>query len=180
MSSVDLVILGFIKKGPLSAYDMAKVVERTDMTKWLKIGLPTIYQNLRKLAEKGYLTVDSISNGNMPEKAVYSISPAGEAHWLELMNLYSSEPGNIHFDFNAFVINISLLDSTSALRMLENLSGHFRRQRKELERLISESGKLPFGGRAIMEQYRRLYDAMIAWAGDCLVELKPAASEQKP
>lgn len=163
MSSIDLVILGFAKKGPIGAYDMAKIVERTDMAKWLKIGLPTIYQNLRKLAEKGCLAADSVANGKLPDRTVYSITAAGEARWLELMDKFSSEPGRLYFDFNAFVVNMGLLDPASRSRMLENLRSHFVQQKEELERAAGASEAVPMEKRAIMAQYARVYDAILDW-----------------
>jgi DNA-binding PadR family transcriptional regulator len=171
VSSIDLVILGFAKKSPIGAYDLAKIVERTDMAKWLKIGLPTIYQNLRKLAEKGCLAADFVANGNLPDRTVYSITAAGEARWLELMERYSSEPGHLYFDFNAFVVNMGLLDPVSRSRMLENLRSHFARQKEGLERATGESRAVPRERRAIIAQYARVYDAILDWVEGCIGNL---------
>jgi DNA-binding PadR family transcriptional regulator len=174
MSSIDLVLLGFAKKGPLNAYELVKIIERTQMTKWLKIGLPTIYQNLRKLAERGFLAADSVSSGNMPDKTLYSITLSGETHWRKLMNQYSSEPGNIYFDFNAFVVNMGLLDPDSRLGMLENLKRHFLAQREGLESSIAESGTVPMEGRAIMAQYRMIFETIIEWIESYIKEIGDA------
>ena len=36
MAAIDLVVLGMIKKQPLSAYDIQKLVEYRNISKWAK------------------------------------------------------------------------------------------------------------------------------------------------
>jgi DNA-binding PadR family transcriptional regulator len=48
MSAIDLVILGHLINNPQSAYDMKKELESKNIKNWVKIGIPTIYQNLIK------------------------------------------------------------------------------------------------------------------------------------
>ncbi len=48
MSAVDLVILGFLKRTPASAYELAQKVEFSQLKKIIKIGSPTIYKNIKK------------------------------------------------------------------------------------------------------------------------------------
>lgn len=171
MSTVDLVILGFIKKQPLSAYDLAKIIDRTEMTRWLKIGLPTVYQNLRKMEGRGYLSAEEIEGESAPPKTVYTITAKGEAHWRTLMDRYSSTPGDIYFDFNAFVVNAGLLDREGRLSMLGNLRRHLTEQRDGVARSLEKAnanGQSP--GRPLMEQYERVYGELVAWIEDFIAE----------
>jgi len=50
VSSIDLIILGFLKKKSMSAYEIVRYIEFKRMKKWVKVGSPTIYQNIKKLA----------------------------------------------------------------------------------------------------------------------------------
>ena len=72
MAAIDLVVLGMIKKQPLSAYDIQKLVEYRNISKWVKISTPSIYKKVIQLEEKGYIRSSSVKEGKMPEKAVYS------------------------------------------------------------------------------------------------------------
>ena len=78
MAAIDLVVLGMIKKQPLSAYDIQKLVEYRNISKWVKISTPSIYKKVIQLEEKGYIRSSSVKEGKMPEKAVYSLTDAGE------------------------------------------------------------------------------------------------------
>ena len=38
MATIDLIVLGMLKKGPMGAYDIQKLVEYRNISKWVKIG----------------------------------------------------------------------------------------------------------------------------------------------
>ncbi len=171
MSAVDLVILGFVKKKPLSAYDLAKIIDRTEMARWLKLGLPTVYQNLRKMEGRGYLSAEEREGESAPPKTVYTITAKGEAHWRALMERYSSTPGGIFFDFNAFVVNVGLLDRPSRLVLLGNLRRHLAEQRDGVARSLERANANgQSAGRPLMEQYERVYGVLVAWIEDYIAE----------
>jgi len=77
MSAVDLILLGLVYEQPRSAYEMQKHVEYRNLSKWVKISSPPVYKKVLKQEEKGYLTSESVREGKMPEKAIYSITATG-------------------------------------------------------------------------------------------------------
>ena len=163
MSSIDLAILGLLKRKSMSAYELTKFVEFMRMKKWMKIGSPTIYQNIKKLAAKKYLSTKTVKEGNMPEKVMYSITESGKEYFLELMNQLSANPGKIYFDFNAFIINLHLVEKDTGLEMLKNLRQYFYRGKEDLERDIAELQDVPLGAKALMTQYHIVFEGMIRW-----------------
>jgi DNA-binding PadR family transcriptional regulator len=168
MSPIDLVILGFLRKTPMSAYQLTKFVETTRMKKWMKIGSPTIYQNLKKLAADNFLSTEVAKEGNMPEKVIYTITPSGEAYLLELMERFSGNPGKIHFEFNAFLIHLQLVNKKTGLKMLGNLRDYFYRGREDLERDLSELQDVPLAGKALMRQYQFVFQGLIRWIDELI------------
>ena len=44
MATIDLIVLGILKKEPMSAYDIQKLVEYRNISKWVKISTPSIYK----------------------------------------------------------------------------------------------------------------------------------------
>ncbi len=163
MSSVDLVILGFLKKKSMSAYDMTQTVKKSRLKKIIKIGSPTIYQNIKKLKTKEYLSSETVKEGEMPEKIVYSLTDKGEHYFLELMERFSSTPGRMFFDFNAFLKNLPSVDHDTGLRMLKNLKLFFYDMKEDLENDINDIKSPSFELRAILRQYYFLLKAMINW-----------------
>lgn len=74
MATIDLIVLGIVKKEPLSAYDIQKLVEYRNISRWVKISTPSIYKKVIQLEQKGFIRGTMIKEGNMAEKAVYSLT----------------------------------------------------------------------------------------------------------
>ena len=77
MAAIDLIVLGMLKKESLSAYDIQKLVEYRNISKWVKISTPSIYKKVIQLESKGLIQSRPVKEGNMPEKAVYSLTGSG-------------------------------------------------------------------------------------------------------
>ncbi|MCP4132660.1 MAG: PadR family transcriptional regulator, partial [bacterium] len=164
MSSIDLVIFGYLKTmGPMNAYDLARKIEATRVKKIVKIGSPTLYQNIKKLAAKNYLTGTAVRDGEMPEKIVYEITESGEEYFLKLMHNYSSDPGRMYFAFNAFIKNLENVDKKTGSKMLGNLKQYFFDMQADLETDMSELEGAPWAAKIIMKQYSILLKGLIEW-----------------
>ena len=85
MATIDLIVLGMLKKESLSAYDIQKLVEYRNISKWVKISTPSIYKKVIQLEEKGLITSRTEKDGKMPEKAVYTLTDAGKEEFEKLM-----------------------------------------------------------------------------------------------
>ena len=168
MSAVNLVILGILKKQSMNAYEINKHIKYIRLKNWMKIGAPTIYQNVKKMAENGYLSTGIAKSGNMPEKVIYTITDSGNEYFQELMVKFSKTPSPIFFDFNAFLINLDLVDKSSGIAMLKDLRRYFQSSHANLKK-DREAIKDPLvGGNAIMEQYDRLFTTMVEWSNDLI------------
>lgn len=77
MATIDLIVLGILKKEPMGAYDIQKLVEYRNISKWVKISTPSIYKKAIQLEEKGFIKGEIVKEGKMPEKAVYSLTDEG-------------------------------------------------------------------------------------------------------
>lgn len=176
MSAVNLVILGILKKQSMNAYEMNKHIESIRLKNWMKIGTPTVYQNLKKLAEKGYLSTGKAKTGNMPEKVIYTMTNYGNKYFDELMARFSEAPNPIYFDFNAFLINLDLVDKNSGVTMLKNLRHSFQNSYANLKKDQEAIKDPPMGGKAIMEQYDRVFKTMIKWSDDLIIEYEEDSS----
>ncbi len=62
-----------------------KLVEYRNISKWVKISTPSIYKKVIQLEEKGYISSNIVKEGKMAEKAVYSLTEAGEKQLENLM-----------------------------------------------------------------------------------------------
>ena len=57
----------------------------------------------------------------MPEKTVYTLTSSGKTKFLELMSEFSVSETRILLDFNAVIVNMSLLDDTDFKECMNNI-----------------------------------------------------------
>ena len=166
MATIDLIVLGMLKKEPMSAYDIQKLVEYRNISKWVKISTPSIYKKVIQLEEKGYITSHIEKDGKMPEKAVYSLSEAGKQEFEKLMVEISCKPINIFLDFNAVVVNLESMTKESQKECLDNIENNMKVLKTYLEKNIAlkESvDDIPATGMAVLQQQYMLAKAIEEW-----------------
>ena len=155
MATIDLIVLGILKKEPMSAYDIQKLVEYRNISKWVKISTPSIYKKAIQLEEKGLIRGEIVKEGKMPEKVIYSLTDAGEAEFERLMFEISEKPINIFLDFNAVIVNLDSLppekQKSCIAEIEENISTlksylEYNIQKKENEPSIPATGMAGGGG----------------------------------
>ena len=163
MSSVDLVLLGFLMDGPRSAYDIRKMVAFRNLSNWVKISAPSVYKKILVLEERGLVAGTTLREGNMPEKTVYSITPAGKRYFASLMKDMSSAPIPVLFDFNAVIANLAKLPPKEAGARLAEIKAGIERGRAYVAEFIPLRRDIPIEGQSILRQQLMVYDSLLAW-----------------
>jgi len=166
MATIDLIVLGMVKKQPLSAYDIQKLVEYRNISRWVKISTPSIYKKVIQLEEKGLLRSISVRENNMPEKAVYSLTPKGEEAFEELMLEISTQPIRIFLDFNAVMVNLDSLPVEEGRTCIANIEAGLGVLRTYLEENLQEkkgAPEVPEIGLSVLRQQLALTETMETW-----------------
>lgn len=166
MATIDLVVLGILKKEPLSAYDIQKLVEYRNISKWVKISSPSIYKKVIQLEEKGYIESRPVKEGKMAEKAVYSLTPAGEAEFEKLMLEIAAKPIYFFLDFNAVIVNLDSLPPEVQKDCLAKIENNVKALQSYLEENVSRKEDLPEipkMGMAVLQQQLSLAQAVGTW-----------------
>ena len=166
MATIDLIVLGMLKDNALSAYDIQKLVEYRNISKWVKISTPSIYKKVIQLEEKGYVKSSIVKEGKMPEKAVYSLTEAGEEEFVRLMSDISSKPVRIFLDFNAVVVNIDKLPAQNRNLCLTQIEENVKSLKAYLEENIDmkeNNARIPETGKAVLQQQYILVQTIETW-----------------
>lgn len=166
MATIDLIVLGMLKKEPMSAYDIQKLVEYRNISKWVKISTPSIYKKALQLEEKGFIKADIVKEGKMPEKAVYSLTEMGEKEFERLMSEISTKPIHIFLDFNAVIVNLDNLPPDKQKSCIENIEQNINTLKSYLEenfRIKENIPEIPETGIAVLQQQIVLVEAIEKW-----------------
>ena len=166
MATIDLIVLGILKKEPMSAYDIQKLVEYRKISKWVKISSPSIYKKAIQLEEKGLIRGEIVKEGKMPEKAIYSLTEAGEAEFERLMFEIAAKPINIFLDFNAVIVNLDSLPIEKQKSCIAEIQENVSVLKSYLEDNIREkenTPSIPETGMAVLRQQYVLAEAIQTW-----------------
>lgn len=166
MATIDLIVLGMLKKEPMGAYDIQKLVEYRNISKWVKISTPSIYKKAIQLEEKGFIKADIVKEGKMPEKAVYSLTSAGEKEFERLMFEIAMKPIHLFLDFNAVIVNLDSLNSDSQKSCIESIEKNVASLKSYLEQNLREKEnvpEIPETGMAVLHQQFVLVEAIEKW-----------------
>lgn len=169
MAAIDLIVLGMLKKEELSAYDMQKLVEYRNISKWVKISTPSIYKKVIQLEQKGFISSRLEKEGNMPEKAVYSLTESGEKEFEKLMHEISKKPVHMFLDFNAVIVNLESMPKEEQKECLDEIEMNTDILLKYLEDNLEWKEKaedVPATGMAVLHQQIRLAQVIKAWIAD--------------
>src|SRR5438105_12873565 len=96
--TTTLVVLGLVALKPGSGYDLARLAERSVGYLWTP-SRSQIYKVLPRLVSDGLTTAKRVRQRDRPDKALYSITPAGRRvlrRWLSEVDDEASGDTNIY------------------------------------------------------------------------------------
>ena len=166
MATIDLIVLGMLKKEPMSAYDIQKLVEYRNISKWVKISTPSIYKKTIQLEKKGLIKGIIVKEGKMPEKVIYSLTDTGKQEFEKLMMEISAKPIHIFLDFNAVIVNLDSLSSEKRKQCIDSIEENVKELKSYLEQNIRDKENLPeitATGMAVLRQQFVLAEAIEKW-----------------
>lgn len=166
MATIDLIVLGMLKKEPMGAYDIQKLVDYRHISQWVKISTPSIYKKVIQLEAKGLMKSDTVREGKMPEKAVYSLTEAGEKEFERLMLEIAAKPINIFLDLNAVIVNLAYLSIENQRRCVAEIESNVKILKASLAENLQEKGnapEIPPTGLAVLRQQLILAEAIETW-----------------
>ncbi|ANU54837.1 helix-turn-helix transcriptional regulator [Acutalibacter muris] len=166
MATIDLIVLGMLKKGPMGAYDIQKLVEYRNISKWVKISTQSIYKKALQLEEKGLITAEIVKEGKMPEKAVYTLTEKGEQEFERLMMDISAQPIRLFLDFNAVIVNLDSLPPETQVTCIAEIEKNINELTKNLNenyRQKEDALEVPETGMAVLRQQMVLAQALEGW-----------------
>ncbi|MGG5329357.1 PadR family transcriptional regulator [Enterococcus sp. AZ163] len=166
MATIDLIVLGMVKQQPLSAYDIQKLVEYRNISRWVKISTPSIYKKVIQLENKGYIKSTLIKEGNKVEKAIYDLTDAGQSEFQRLMQEISQQPIQIFLDFNAVMVNLTSLAPEEQKKCIANIEENIvnlKNYLAENQAAKEHSTEIPETGLAVLQQQIILAEAIEKW-----------------
>ena len=171
MSNIDLVLLGLIKQKSQSAYDIKKNIEYRNIARWVRISEQSIYKKVLQLESKEYIVSHKEKEGNMPDKAVYTITDKGNDYFNRLMNDISNYDVSLYLDFNIIITNLDLDDEQKKI-LVSNIKSKILELKELLNERQSHRQHIPNVGKQMFKQQLALVETLEKWIIDFENSLK--------
>ncbi|GAB2028129.1 PadR family transcriptional regulator [Lactovum odontotermitis] len=169
MATIDLIVLGMLKKESLSAYDIQKLVEYRKVSEWVKISTPSIYKKVIQLEGKGLIKSRVTKEGKMPDKAVYSLTKTGEKEFERLMIEITNKPVNIFLDFNAVIVNLPELPKSKQKKCIAGIEQNIRAMKASVQenlQIKKENPEISAIAVTVLHQQLALAQALEKWIAE--------------
>ncbi len=168
-----MVILGFLRRGPLHGYELKHIIER-DMGDWAGIAFGSIYFALGRLAGEGCVEAREEEGEGRPSRIVYTITDKGRSEFRDLLRECWK---GFHRHTDPLDLGIAFLDDLGpgeAERFLGDRARHCEEALAYLdthERDELAKPRVPSQARYIFSHARYRLEAELAWTKSVLAEL---------
>jgi len=164
MSEINLILLGLIQEGPISPYQINKVLDSRHARAWLRISEPAVYRNIRKLADAGYLERRVEGVDAVPVRNVYTITPAGAAYFHQLMAQMANESLKYVSSIDALLAHVHLVSEAERLLYLRTVEQKLREKQRSMANIMDMNiSDIPASLRHLHDLHARINATTLAW-----------------
>ncbi len=175
LTATEAALLGLLRHGEMSGYDLRKLVERSVGYYWTP-AKTQIYSSLPRLVEAGLATRRTVRQTQRPDKHLYAITKAGRDavdEWIR------TAPLDAGLGRNVLLLKLGLADESHSAPLLDQV----RARRLEAEQLREELDALEASGgegdppfEHLTRRFGLFYvDALLQWTGEVVESLERAA-----
>lgn len=151
LSNIEAILLSIVNEKPSYAYEIDKTIEQRDMRRWVRIGVASIYQVLKKLEEKGLVYSQGEKEGKMPDRKRYYITDNGRAALIETSKKLLSDLEWYYLDLNVGLETSDLLTPEEMSECLKKRLAKVRLNIKRVKEMLSSGNELTFKKRAVIK-----------------------------
>jgi len=139
-SGRELLVLGFVRRQPLSAYAIDRAV-RNHTALYRGLGQGNVYDFVGRLADAGYLGKRSAKaqRGPAASKVVYHLTAKGEERFQEMLKAVVRDTDASASALEIALVLLGQLSRAEAIRMLLRRSKELTNHEQRLKRLFGEN-----------------------------------------
>lgn len=138
LSNVEVILLGIVNEKPSYAYEIDKTIDYRDMRRWVRVGVASIYQVLKRLEEKDLVYSHKEKEGRMPDRKRYHITDSGKAALIEASKRLLSDIEWYYLDLNVGLATSDLLTPGEIAGCLKKRLARVQLNKKRLKEMYSD------------------------------------------
>lgn len=130
LTRFDILILEFFSwKEPLYAYEIDKFMTTIKLQEFLRIGLSTIYNVLKRLEKAGHLESEKVIQGNKPPKILYRMTEQGGTFLKKEMTRIFYDTEQPIMAFNMMIGSLYVFTKEEALALIDKRIAAYKEKR---------------------------------------------------
>lgn len=177
LSNVEVVLLSIVNEKPSYAYEIDKTIDHQDMRRWVRIGVASIYQVLKRLEEKDMVYSQKEKEGKMPDRKRYYITDTGKAALVEASKKLLSDLEWYYLDLNVGLVASDLLTSEDITGCLTKRLVRVRVNKKRLKEMYLTENDMVFKKKSIIKNLIYLREAEENFLQEVLKELSTSTRQ---
>jgi len=150
-SNIEVILLSIVNEKPSYAYEIDKKIDCRDMRRWIRIGVASIYQVLKKLEEKGLVFSQKEKEGKMPDRKRYYITEKGKMILVETSKRRLSSLEWYYLDLNIGLETSDILPPGEMINCLNKRLSKVKTNIKRLKEMYSTGNEVVFKKRAVLK-----------------------------
>ncbi|MEZ4449618.1 MAG: PadR family transcriptional regulator [Nannocystaceae bacterium] len=163
--SVRLMVLGLLVQAPNHGYEIQRLLEQSQTSRWAKVLPGSVYHALKQMDREGLVEVVGVEHGGRRPRSIYAVTERGRgAYLMELRDAWRRLPDSLP---SALYVALSHWQDLPPGEVLEAIDGMLERLRGERdrwdqgERAKAAAMAMPAWLRALFRNGRDHYDADI-------------------
>jgi len=171
LSNIEVILLSIVNEKPSYAYEIDKIIDLREMRRWVRVGVASIYQVLKKLEDKNLVYSQKEKEGSMPERKRYYITAEGKAALVNASkNLLSGFEWH-YLDLNVGLEASDLLTPAEMAECLEERLTKVQASKKKLTEKMVAGNDTVFKKKAIIRNIYNFREAEEKFLQELLVEM---------
>ncbi len=169
MTTAEFTILGILKQQPAHAYQIEKLLQKENLKTKVDLAFSSIYNILKKLQRKKYLTSHLEQNNKLPDRKVYNITELGNQKFKEYLQQHLSLPKALKSSFELCLHFSNFMPVMELKNALTTYEAELNRMIQTQVQKITELKTQDPVTRALYNRSLRLWQAEKQWLKELLI-----------
>ncbi len=162
----QLLLLGLLRQQHMHGYELHDFIN-TRLTTCTDLKKSTAYYLLKKMEADGWLTQESMQEGNRPPRQVYRITPQGEAAFQRMLREHLAQHHPVTFSDDISLAFVDALPPAEAYTLLQQ-------RRADLQNTLERALQAPShtAHTLVLEHWIHHLRSELAWLDSVLARLE--------
>jgi DNA-binding PadR family transcriptional regulator len=171
LSNIEVILLSIVSEKPSYAYEIDKTIECRDMRRWVRVGVASIYQVLKRLEEKELVYSQKEKEGRMPDRKRYYITDSGRVALAEASKRLLSNLEWYYLDLNVGLETSDILTPEEMINCLTKRLSLVRANIKRMKENFSAGIEMPYKKKEVIKNLIYFREAEERFLQEILQEL---------